>query len=105
MAQALESIAMSAEAMPAGNYETLDVYTSGAMAMYHCNPFGPCYAEHERMRKDIEFGSNIVLSGNSTPKTAIFKETINVDPYGSIINIYSHHNTGPGRKDLFNFKP
>ena len=105
MAQALESIAMSAEGIAAGNYATLDVYTSGAMAMYHCNLFGPCYAEHERRRKDIEFGNNIVLSGSSTPNTAIFKETIKVDPYGLITNIYSHHDHGPGRKDLFNFKP
>lgn len=34
MVQDLELIAQSAEAMPAGDYATLDVYTSGAMAMY-----------------------------------------------------------------------
>lgn len=32
----IESMAVSAETMPGGNYETLDIYTSGAEAMY-CN--------------------------------------------------------------------
>lgn len=51
MVEALELIAESAEAMPAGDHATLDVYTSGAMAMYHCNGFNPCLAVHEWLKQ------------------------------------------------------
>ncbi len=61
MVQDLELIAQSAEAMPAGDYATLDVYTSGAMAMF-CYTCIPHMREMERMRiggwgSDITIGS------------------------------------------------
>lgn len=109
--QALEAILEPVQRMPAGSgrYVTIDVYTSGAYQM-DCNlwPFCTHSGPNEGYvmpDRDISMGDNIVLSGNSTQNTAIFKETINVDPYGSIINIYSHHDKGDGRMDLLNFKP
>ena|SRR3989338_8009899 len=102
MAQTLESIAMSTEGIPAGNYETLDVYTSGAMAMfcYTCiphmhehlfgslpggKPLGDITIEPYKRGMGLDGGLNLYGDKN----TAIFNDpTTGLDIH--------HHNSGGG---------
>ncbi len=64
MLLSLESIVMSAEAMPAGDYATLDVYTSGAMAMY-CNWCIPHQHEARRLLGMDEVDKSLLGTGSS----------------------------------------
>ena len=90
---------------------SIDVYASGAYQMdcNQCGVYGAgCHFRQHLLspglRRDVPMGDNIALSARSTPNTAILKETVVIPDVGSLVNIYSHHDNGPGREDLFHFK-